>query len=138
MHARGGGDADEPFLGLVAESPPRAGPTCNRARRERAGGERATRFARMWEISQETCVAAAHQLRFAPGEGERLHGHNWRIKAVVKAKELHKSGIKIKRNAFERRLDRARIPHVKVGGRRFIHDDVLKELVDKEVALRRD
>ena len=46
----------------------------------------------MWEISQETCVAAAHQLRFAPGEGERLHGHNWRIKAVVQAKELHHSG----------------------------------------------
>ena len=47
----------------------------------------------MWEISQETCVAAAHQLRFAPGEGERLHGHNWRIKAVVRAKELDKSGF---------------------------------------------
>ncbi|MBI5046471.1 hypothetical protein HZC07_01945 [Candidatus Micrarchaeota archaeon] len=53
-------------------------------------------------------------------------------------KELHKSGIKIKRNAFERRLDRGRIPHVKVGGRRFIHDDVLKELTDKEVSLRRE
>ncbi len=47
----------------------------------------------MWEISQETCVAAAHQLRFAPGEGERLHGHNWRIKVVVRAKELDKSGF---------------------------------------------
>jgi len=46
----------------------------------------------MWEISQETCVAAAHQLRFAPGEGERLHGHNWRIKAVVRARELAPSG----------------------------------------------
>ncbi len=52
-------------------------------------------------------------------------------------KELHKSGIKIKRNAFERRLDRGRIPHVKVGGRRFIHEDVLSELVDKEVSLRK-
>jgi hypothetical protein len=51
-------------------------------------------------------------------------------------KELHKSGIKIKRNAFERRLDRGRIPHVKVGGRRFIPDDVLDELVSKELALR--
>jgi len=51
-------------------------------------------------------------------------------------KELHKSGIKIKRNAFERRLDRSRIPHEKVGGRRFIHEDVLHELVDKEVALK--
>ena len=46
----------------------------------------------MWEISQETCVAAAHQLRFAPGEGERLHGHNWRIKATIRARELDKSG----------------------------------------------
>lgn len=49
---------------------------------------------------------------------------------------LHKNGIKIKRNAFERRLDRGRIPHVKVGGRRFIHDDVLSELVGKEQALK--
>lgn len=53
-------------------------------------------------------------------------------------RELHKSGIKIKRNAFERRLDRGRIPHEKVGGRRFIHEDVLRELVDKEVLLRSD
>jgi hypothetical protein len=52
-------------------------------------------------------------------------------------KELHKNGIKIKRNAFERRLDRGRVPHVKVGGRRFIHEDVLGELVDKEVSFRK-
>jgi len=52
-------------------------------------------------------------------------------------KELHKSSIRIKRNAFERRLDRGRIPHVKIGGRRFIHEDVLKELMSKETALRR-
>lgn len=51
-------------------------------------------------------------------------------------KELHKDGIRIKRNAFERRLDRGRIPHVKVGGRRFIHEDILQELVDKENALK--
>jgi 6-pyruvoyltetrahydropterin/6-carboxytetrahydropterin synthase len=47
----------------------------------------------MWEISQETEVAAAHQLRFAPGEGERLHGHNWRIKATLRAKELDARGF---------------------------------------------
>lgn len=51
-------------------------------------------------------------------------------------KELHKAGIRIKRNAFERRLDRGRIPHVKIGGRRFIHEDVMRELVEKESALR--
>lgn len=52
-------------------------------------------------------------------------------------KELHKSGIKIKRNAFERRLDRGRIPHEKIGGRRFIHQKVLGELIDKELALKK-
>lgn len=51
-------------------------------------------------------------------------------------KELHGNGIRIKRNAFERRLDRGRIPHVKVGGRRFIHEEVLEELTGKELALR--
>ena len=47
----------------------------------------------MWEISHETVFGAAHQLRLAPGEGERLHGHNWRIKAVVHARELDSRGF---------------------------------------------
>lgn len=47
----------------------------------------------MYEISQETMVAAAHQLRLAPGEGERLHGHNWRIKAVLRASALDSRGF---------------------------------------------
>jgi len=50
--------------------------------------------------------------------------------------KLHKKGIKIKRNAFERRLDRGRIPHVKVGGRRFIPNNVLDRLVELEYELR--
>ena len=44
-------------------------------------------------------------------------------------------GIRIKRNAFERRLDRNRIPHEKIGGRRVIAKEVLEELVSKELAL---
>jgi len=44
-------------------------------------------------------------------------------------------GIKIKRNAFERRLDRNRIPHEKIGGRRVIAREVMDELVSKELAL---
>lgn len=47
----------------------------------------------MWEISNETVVGAAHRLRIANGEGERLHGHNWRIKATVRAKELDRAGF---------------------------------------------
>ncbi|HNT60900.1 MAG TPA: hypothetical protein PKJ97_02910 [Candidatus Bilamarchaeaceae archaeon] len=50
-------------------------------------------------------------------------------------RQLHVKGVEIKRNAFERRLDRNRIPHVKIGGRRFIPRDVVDELVDKEIAL---
>lgn len=46
----------------------------------------------MWEISTETVVAAAHRLRDTSGEGERLHGHNWRIRAVVRAESLEGTG----------------------------------------------
>jgi len=52
-------------------------------------------------------------------------------------KELHSKNILIRRNAFERRLDRGRIPHVKIGGRRFIPHSVMKELIAKELALRK-
>jgi 6-pyruvoyltetrahydropterin/6-carboxytetrahydropterin synthase len=47
----------------------------------------------MWEIQHETVFGAAHQLRLAPGEGERLHGHNWRVRAFVRAKELDSRGF---------------------------------------------
>jgi 6-pyruvoyltetrahydropterin/6-carboxytetrahydropterin synthase len=47
----------------------------------------------MFEVRQETVVAAAHQLRLSPGEGERLHGHNWRIVAVVRCSELDSRGM---------------------------------------------
>jgi len=48
---------------------------------------------------------------------------------------MQSKGIKIKRNAFERRLDRSRIPHEKIGGRRVIAKEVLDELISKELAL---
>lgn len=50
--------------------------------------------------------------------------------------KLSSTGIGIKRNAFERRLDRNRVPHIKIAGRRYIPIDVLDELIDKELALR--
>jgi 6-pyruvoyltetrahydropterin/6-carboxytetrahydropterin synthase len=46
----------------------------------------------MWEISTETVVAAAHRLRETSGEGERLHGHNWRIRAFIRAEALDAHG----------------------------------------------
>jgi hypothetical protein len=50
-------------------------------------------------------------------------------------KILHSKGIKIRRNAFERRLDRNCIPHEKIGGKRFIAKEVLDELIQKELLL---
>ncbi len=47
----------------------------------------------MWEIQHETVFGAAHQLRLAPGEGERLHGHNWRVRAFLRARELDARGF---------------------------------------------
>lgn len=49
--------------------------------------------------------------------------------------QLQSKGLKIRRNAFERRLDRNRIPHEKIGGRRVIAKDVVDELALKELAL---
>ena len=51
-------------------------------------------------------------------------------------KRLWDSGIGIKRNAFERRLDRERVPSVKIGGRRVIAKEVMDELIRKEQVLR--
>jgi len=48
---------------------------------------------------------------------------------------LTKEGVRIKRNAFERRLDRNRIPHEKIGGRRVIAREVISELIQKERAI---
>jgi 6-pyruvoyltetrahydropterin/6-carboxytetrahydropterin synthase len=47
----------------------------------------------MWEIQHETVFGAAHQLRLAPGEGERLHGHNWRVRAFVRCRDLDARGF---------------------------------------------
>ncbi len=46
---------------------------------------------------------------------------------------LKEAGVNIRRNAFERRLDRKRIPHVKIGGKRYIPTDVIDELIEKEL-----
>jgi 6-pyruvoyltetrahydropterin/6-carboxytetrahydropterin synthase len=58
----------------------------------------------MFEVRQETTVAAAHQLRLSPGEGERLHGHNWRIVAVVRCQELDPRGMVVDFNDLGREL----------------------------------
>ena len=47
---------------------------------------------------------------------------------------LSGQGVKINKNAFERRLDRKRIPHAKIAGKRYIDRGVLDELASQELA----
>ena len=47
----------------------------------------------MYEIAEEVEIAAAHRLRDMAGEGERLHGHTWRIRAFVRASRLDPRGL---------------------------------------------
>ncbi len=51
--------------------------------------------------------------------------------------EFRKHGIHINRNAFERRLDRGRIPHYKVKGRRYIPKDVFEQVLNIELRRRK-
>jgi 6-pyruvoyltetrahydropterin/6-carboxytetrahydropterin synthase len=65
----------------------------------------------MYEVRQETTVASAHQLRDAPGEGERLHGHNWRIVAFVRCDALDGRAMVVDFNDLGEALRRIAAPY---------------------------
>lgn len=47
----------------------------------------------MYKISATTKFAAAHSLRGYEGACEKLHGHNWSVKAILGTDELDEVGI---------------------------------------------
>jgi len=49
----------------------------------------------MFDIFIKTHFAGAHHLRDYPGDCEKPHGHNWKVKVTVKATELDKLGMGI-------------------------------------------
>jgi len=49
----------------------------------------------MFEVSTEINFAAAHHLREYCGACENVHGHNWLVRATVRALELDKIGLAI-------------------------------------------
>ena len=49
----------------------------------------------MFDIYIKTHFAGAHHLRGYPGNCEKPHGHNWKVKVTVKAKELDELGMGI-------------------------------------------
>ena len=49
----------------------------------------------MFEIFIETHFSAAHHLRNYPGNCEKPHGHNWKVKVAVRAAKLDELGMGI-------------------------------------------
>jgi 6-pyruvoyltetrahydropterin/6-carboxytetrahydropterin synthase len=47
----------------------------------------------VYELAIETTFAAAHRLRGYEGDCERLHGHNYRVRAVWTSDELDDLGL---------------------------------------------
>jgi 6-pyruvoyltetrahydropterin/6-carboxytetrahydropterin synthase len=64
----------------------------------------------MFEIATTRSFSAAHQLRLYDGSIEPVHGHNWRIKVTVGARELDSIGVVMDFHDLERRVDQLVLP----------------------------
>lgn len=64
----------------------------------------------MYTLKVEGAFEAAHRVVDYPGKCDRLHGHNWKVEAIVKGKELDELGMlvdfKVVKNALKEVLDR--------------------------------
>jgi 6-pyruvoyltetrahydropterin/6-carboxytetrahydropterin synthase len=49
----------------------------------------------MYLLAIEKTISAAHYLRDYKGPCERLHGHNWKVRVEVNARQLNEIGIAI-------------------------------------------
>lgn len=47
----------------------------------------------MYTVKVEANFSSAHNLRRYRGKCEELHGHNWKVEAVVRADKLDKAGM---------------------------------------------
>ena len=47
----------------------------------------------MYKLSVKAEFSAAHNLRNYKGKCEKLHGHNWKIEAVISAKKTDSNGL---------------------------------------------
>lgn len=58
----------------------------------------------MYLISVEDHFSSAHQLREYQGKCENVHGHNWRIKAVLASTQLDSLGMVLDFTIFKQAL----------------------------------
>ncbi len=57
-----------------------------------------------WEVSAAVALAVRHQIRNVPPESGAVHGHRWRIRAVVRAAQLDATGWVIDFNVLRAAL----------------------------------
>ena len=60
----------------------------------------------MYSIRVEADFSSAHNLRGYKGKCEALHGHNWKVEAVVAGVQLDKAGMLLDFKNLELRLNR--------------------------------
>lgn len=58
----------------------------------------------MYEVVVEAQFSAAHRLVQYQGNCERLHGHNWRVKALVRGETLDSQGLLLDYRALRKEL----------------------------------
>jgi 6-pyruvoyltetrahydropterin/6-carboxytetrahydropterin synthase len=59
----------------------------------------------MFNVRVEGNFSSAHNLRAYKGKCESLHGHNWRVEAVVSGRGLDKAGMLIDFKILKKRLN---------------------------------
>ena len=64
-----------------------------------------------WEISVETVVAARHQIRGVRGDGGPVHEHRWRVRVVIRARELDATGWVLDFHEVDAALDAVVAPY---------------------------
>jgi len=60
----------------------------------------------MYNIKVESNFSSAHNLRGYKGKCEELHGHNWKIEAVVSMDKLDKAGMVLDFKYLKMKLNR--------------------------------
>ena len=60
----------------------------------------------MYRVDIEREFSAAHNLCGYQGDCAKLHGHNWQVQVVVKAKELDKIGMAVDFKILKSELDK--------------------------------
>jgi len=64
----------------------------------------------VYEIKVVEKFSSAHNLRHYKGKCEALHGHNWKVEAVLRSKTLGKSGMVMDFGELKNKLKKVLLP----------------------------